>query len=69
MTREEIFDTVQSLSVEKDLYAASEFVFGLADESDVVEIFGNLLLDCYWKARSTEQVIHFADAGIHFCLA
>ncbi len=69
MTREEIFDTVQSLSVEKDLYAASEFVLGLADESGVAEIFGNLVLDCYWKARSTEQMIHFANAGIHYCLA
>ncbi len=69
MPREEIFDTVQSLSVEKDLYAASEFVLGLADESGVAEIFGNLVLDCYWKARSTEQVIHFANAGIHYCLA
>ena len=69
MPREEIFDTVQSLSVEKDLYAASEFVLGLADESGVAEIFGNLVLDCYWKARSTEQMIHFANAGIHYCLA
>ena len=69
MTREEIFDTVQSLSKEKDLYAASEFVLGLADESGVAEIFGNLVLDCYWKAKSTEQMIHFANAGIHYCLA
>ena len=69
MTREEIYDAVQSLSKEKDLYAASEFVLGLSDESGVAEIFGNLVLDCYWKARSTEQVIHFANAGIHYCLA
>lgn len=69
MTREEIFDHVQSIIEEKDLYAASEFVFGLADDCDVAEAFGNLVLDCYWKAKSIEQVIHFADAGIHYCLA
>lgn len=69
MEREDIFDNVQSIVEEKDLYAASEFVFGLADECDVAEAFGNLVLDCYWKAKSIEQVIHFADAGIHYCLA
>lgn len=69
MTREEIFDTVQSLAGEKDLYAASEFVLGLRDETDAVKVFEDLLLDCYWKARSVEQVIHFANAGIHYCLA
>ena len=68
MTREEIFETVQSLAAEKDLYAASEFVLGLADELDVVKVFENLLLDCYWKAKSTERVIHFANTGIHYCL-
>ena len=68
MTREEIYDTVQSLAVEKDLYAASEFVLGLPDESDVVQAFVDLVLDCYWKAKSAEQVIHFANAGIHYCL-
>lgn len=68
MTREEIFDTVQSLAGEKDLYAASEFVLGLWDETEVVKVFEDLLLDCYWKARSVEQVIHFANAGIHYCL-
>ena len=69
MEREEIFDNVQSIIEKKDLYAASEFVFGLADECDVAEAFGNLVLDCYWKAKSIEQVIHFANAGIHYCLA
>ena len=69
MTREEIFDTVQSLAGEKDLYAASEFVLGLWDENELVKVFEDLLLDCYWKARSVEQVIHFANAGIHYCLA
>ena len=47
VTREEIYDTVQSLFVEKDLYAASEFVLGLPDESDVVQAFVDLVLDCY----------------------
>lgn len=69
MTREEIYETVQSLAVEKDLYAASEFVFGLWEETDMVKVFEDLLLDCYWKAKSMEQVIHFAGAGIHYCLA
>lgn len=69
MTREEIFDTVQSLAREKDLYAASEFVLGLWDETEVAKVNEDLLLDCYWKARSVAQVIHFAAAGIHNCLA
>ena len=69
MTREEIFDTVQSLTKEKDLYAASEFVLGLADESGVAQAFVDLVLDCYWKAKSAEQVTHFAKEGIRFCLA
>ncbi len=69
MTREEIYDAVQSLAVEKDLYAASEFVFGLWEETDMVKVFEDLLLDCYWKAKSIEHVIHFANAGIHYCLA
>ncbi len=69
MEREDIFDNVQSIVEKKDLYAASEFVFGLWDETDVVKTFEDLLLDCYWKAKSIEQVIHFANAGIHYCLA
>ncbi|MDE3000445.1 MAG: hypothetical protein OXU79_15330 [Gemmatimonadota bacterium] len=69
MTRVEIYDTVQSLAVEKDLYAASEFVLGLWEETDVGKVFEDLMLDCYWKAKSVEQVIHFANAGIHYCLA
>ena len=69
MTREEIYDTVQSLAVEKDLYAASEFVLGLWEETEVAKVFEDLMLDCYWKAKSVAQVIHFANAGIHYCLA
>ena len=69
MTREKIYDTVQSLAEEKDLYAATEFVFGLWEETDMVKVFEDLLLDCYWKAKSVAQVIHFANAGIHYCLA
>ena len=69
MTREEIYETVQSLAEEKDLNAASEFVLGLWEETDVVKAFEDLLLDCYWKAKSVDQVIHFANAAIHYCLA
>ena len=69
MAREDIFKAVQSLSREKDLFAASEFVLGLENASEIVEAFGNLVLDCYWKAKSTEQVLHFANGGIHYCLA
>lgn len=69
MTREEIYDTVQSLAVEKDLYAASEFVLGLWEETEVAKVFEDLMLDCYWKAKSVAQVIHFANAAIHYCLA
>lgn len=69
MTREEIYDTVQSLVVEKDLYAAGEFVLGLWEETEVAKVFEDLMLDCYWKAKSVAQVIHFANAAIHYCLA
>ena len=69
MTREGILKTVQSLSKEKDLFAASEFVLGLGNEAEIVEAFTNLVLDCHNKAKSTEQVLHFANAGIHYCLA
>ncbi|MDE3257244.1 MAG: hypothetical protein OYM47_05365 [Gemmatimonadota bacterium] len=69
MTREEIYDAVQSLAVDKDLYAASEFVLGLWEETEVAKVFEDLMLDCYWKAKSVAQVIHFANAGIHYCLA
>ena len=69
MTREDIYKAVQSLSWEKDLFAASAFVSGLQNESEIVGAYGNLVLDFYWKAKSTEQVLHFADAGIHYCLA
>ncbi len=44
-------------------------MLGLGDASDVAEAFGNLVLDGYWKAKSIDQVIHFANAGIHHCLA
>lgn len=69
MAREDIYKAVQSLSREKDLFAASEYVLGLENESEIVEAYDNLVLDCYWKAKSTEQVLHFANAGIHYCLA
>ena len=44
-------------------------MLGLWEETDVVKVFEDLLLDCYWKAKSVEQVAHFANAGIHYCLA
>ena len=69
MTREEIYSTVQSTLKNKVLFAASEFLYGLSEALEIVEVFENLIPDCYWKARSTEQVIHFANAGIHHCLA
>ncbi|MCY3767485.1 MAG: hypothetical protein OXH06_18875 [Gemmatimonadetes bacterium] len=69
MTREEIYDAVQSLAVDKDLYAASEFVLGLWEETEMAKVFEDLMLDCYWKAKSVAQVIHFANVGIHYCLA
>ena len=69
MTREEIFKNVQSLAEEKDLFAASEYVLGLGDESTIVDGFFDLVLDCYWKAKSVEQVLHFGYVGIHYCLS
>ena len=69
MTREDIFKAVQSLSREKDLFSASEFILGLKNEAEIVGAYSNLVLDCYQKAKSTEQVLHFANAGIHYCLA
>ncbi|MCX5661007.1 MAG: hypothetical protein NTW19_15065 [Planctomycetota bacterium] len=68
-TRDEIFAAVQALIAEKDLFAASEHVFALADEPRIVEAFSDLVADVYYKAKSVEQVIHFAHAGIHYCLA
>lgn len=69
MTREDVFKAVQSLAEERDLFAASEYVFGLGDESKIVDAFFNLVLDCYWKAKSIDQVLHFGHAGIHYCLS
>ena len=40
MTREDIFEAVQSLAKEKDLFAASEYVLGLGDEAKIVKISG-----------------------------
>lgn len=67
-TRDDIFDSVQSLAEEKDLFAACEYVYGLGDRSTVVQAFSNLLRDCHYKAKSTRQVVFFAHVGIGYCL-
>ena len=69
MTREVIYQRVQRLIKEKDLFAASEYVLGLGETQTVVAAFGDLVLDCYHKAKSIAQVLHFGGAGIHCCLA
>ena len=69
MTREKVFAAVQTLAAEEDLLAASAYVLGLGDSQAVAVAFENLILDCYHKAKSIEQVLHFAGAGVHYCLA
>ncbi len=69
MTREAIYQRVQRLIEEEDLFAASEYVLGLGETQTVVAAFGDLVLDCYHKAKSIAQVLHFGSAGIHCCLA
>lgn len=69
MAREEVYAAVQTLAAEEDQFAASAYVLGLGDAQAVAETFENLILDCYHKARSTAQVLHFAGAGVHYCLA
>lgn len=69
VSREDVFKTTQSLAEKKDLFAASEYVLGLGNEARIVEAFDNLIFDCYYKAKSTAQVIHFGHAGIHYCLS
>ena len=60
---------MQAQIEEEDLFAASAFVLGLGDTQTVAAAFGDLILDCYHKAKSIEQVLHFGSAGIHHCLA
>lgn len=69
MTREEVYVVIQNLAAEEDLFAASAYVLGLGDAQTVAVTFENLILDCYHKAKSVEQVLHFAGAGVHYCLA
>ena len=69
MTREVIYQRVHRLIEEKDLFAASAFVLGLGDTQTVAAAFGDLILNCYHRAQSIEQVLHFGSAGIHYCLA
>ncbi len=68
MDRENLFETVQTLAREQDLFAASAYLFGLGDELAIVDAFSHLILDCHHKAKSTEQIIHFGHAGINYCL-
>ena len=69
MAREEVYQSVQALIEGKDLFAASAFVLGLGDTQTVAAAFGDLILNCYHRAKSIEQVLHFGSAGIHYCLA
>ena len=69
MTREDTYEAVQSRLTEQDLIAASGYVLGVGDTQEVVAAFSDLILDCYHKAKSIAQVLHFGSAGIHFCLA
>ena len=69
MAREEVYQSVQALIEGKDLFAASAFVLGLGDTQTVAAAFGDLVLDCYHRAKSIAQVLHFGSAGIHYCLA
>jgi len=69
MTREDIYAAVQSRVAEQDLFAGSAYVLSLGDTQAVVAAFSDLILDCYHKAKSIEQVLHFASAGVHYCLA
>ena len=68
MTRDEIYKAGQTLIEDKDLFAASEYLLGLEDGTEIAEAFKNIVVDSHFKAKSTEQVLHFGNAGIHFCL-
>ncbi|MDE2815743.1 MAG: hypothetical protein OXM03_10335 [Chloroflexota bacterium] len=69
MTREEVYAAVQTLATEEDLLAASAYVLGLGDAQALSLTFENLIPDCYHKAKSIAQVLHFGHGGIHYCLA
>ena len=69
MIREDIYAAVQSRIAEADLFAASAYVLGVGDVQAVVAAFEHLILDCYHRAKSIEQVLHVGSAGIHYCLA
>lgn len=68
VARDVVYESVQGLAAEKDLFAAAEYVLGLGDPSTVIQAFAGLLRDCHHKAKSTRQVIFFAHAGITYCL-
>jgi hypothetical protein len=67
--RDSIFEKTQSIIQEKDLFSATEYLYSIGSEEDVVGAFGALILDSNHKAKSIEQVLHFGQAGIQYCLA
>lgn len=69
MNRDQIYEVVQSLLSDHDLFAASDFVIGLGDALTVAQAFAHLIVDAHHKAHSTEQVLHFGHAGVHYCLS
>lgn len=69
MTREELYEAVQTRVAEEDIFTASAYVLGIGDTQAVATAFEQLVMDCYHKAKSIEQALHFANAGIHYCLA
>jgi tetratricopeptide (TPR) repeat protein len=67
--RDAIFEKTQSLIQEKDLFAATEYLYSIGSEEQIVGAFSILVLDANHKAKSIEQVLHFGQAGIQYCLA
>ena len=68
MDRESIFQHVQDIIKDSDIFAATEFLFQLGDPESIVDAFGKLLLDIYHKNKSIDQAMHFGQAGINFAL-
>jgi len=62
------YEHVQTLAKEQDLLAASQYVTSLGDDTAVADAFSQLIGDVYYKAKSTEQVLHFGHAGVQYCL-
>lgn len=62
------YEHVQALAKEQDLLAASQYVTSLGDDTAVADAFSQLIGDVHYKAKSTEQVLHFGHAGVQYCL-